>query len=89
MNSHDINAAIRNATGIQRDNFDSNLNVMRDAEDSLNHREKIEFAGRLTEMFYGPTWTFDVVHASASQRAETFLRTKGLWREAAVEKGTE
>jgi len=62
----------------------NDLNVMWTEEDSLNQLEKIEFAGRLNEMFYGPTWTFDVIHATARQRAEAFLKCKDLWREDVV-----
>jgi hypothetical protein len=81
MNSQQINTAIREATGIQRDDFNSDLNAMHDAESNLCHLESVEFCGRLNETFHGAKWAFEVIHATARQRAEAFLRVKGLWKD--------
>ena len=57
----------------------NDLNAMHDAEKVLT-REQIEiYCEHLNPKNYGIWWG---IHATASQRAEAFLRTIGKWEEA-------
>jgi hypothetical protein len=57
------------------------LNAMADAEETLSREQRLQFAQNISEMFHGPEWRFAEIHATARQRAEAFLRVKGLWVE--------
>lgn len=58
----------------------NDLNAIHEAESHLSALEMTEYVGRLNESFHGPEWGFQVIHASASNRAEALLRATGLWR---------
>lgn len=57
------------------------LNAMHEAESALTDNQQIEYAQKLTEKFSGFGWRYKVIHATASQRAEAFLKTIGKWVE--------
>lgn len=95
MTSDQVNTAIREATGIQRNDFDSDLNAMHEAEkvfdDDPNNR--VFYIGELwgvlglAEACYEQEarpndFYFAVAHATAPQRAEAFLRTINKWTTA-------
>ena len=85
MTSLEINLAIRNLTGIQRDDFDSDLNAMHQAVSGLRCEDANDWADELTKItVFGanPRWThwYHLANASARERAEAFLRVKGLWK---------
>ena len=54
------------------------LNAMHEAEKVLNFQQRSEYVSRLSSMV---SHGFDFCHATATQRAEAFLRTLGLWIE--------
>lgn len=62
----------------------NDLNAMHEAEESLNPSDKVRFYWMLAEvvnpMQLADKITFPLIHAKAEQRAEAFLRTKGLWK---------
>lgn len=58
----------------------NDLNAMHEAEKVLTDAQESEFRGNLVEVCGSLA---DALHATASQRAEAFLRTLGLWREEA------
>jgi hypothetical protein len=70
-------------------NYHGDLNAMHEAEETLSHDEQLEYAELLTsnlsEEFCDLEGTREHVFAcarfTAAQRAEAFLRVKGLWRE--------
>ena len=76
-------------TGFKNDNqFDeqipdylNSLNAMHKAEKTLSPKDKREYAYQLNGGYYtsGLDDTFDIVHATAAQRAEAFLKTIGKW----------
>jgi hypothetical protein len=57
------------------------LNAMHEAEKTLSQKDKREYAYQLNGGYYtsGLDDTFDIVHATAAQRAEAFLRTIDKW----------
>jgi len=70
------------------------LNAMHEAENTLSQAQQENYSHTLlglicdpVEVEYGPLnltqadclWM--ILHATAAQRAEAFLRTKGLWRD--------
>lgn len=67
----------------------NDLNAMHEAEKKLEKRyEYTEKLGRILGITYGPDgemektdFEFDLAHATASQRAEAFLKTIGKWEE--------
>jgi hypothetical protein len=67
----------------------NDLNAMHRAELHLSPDEQEDYAESLFQSDSEPDedWMFHASHSSARQRAEAFLRTKGLWREAVVEGG--
>ena len=66
-------------------NYCADLNAMHDAEESLSHNERVNFLAHLESSVIGSEFLalrhWPRVHATARQRAEAFLRTKGLWKE--------
>lgn len=57
------------------------LNAMRVAWNTLNPREQVRGISELDRMCAGPCDTkLRVVNADSRQRAEAFLRVKGLWK---------
>ena len=76
-------------------NFLKDLNAMREVSDTLNDDQQWQFIQHLNNItrntdhndpddwFVRSTdWTWRMVNASASQRAEAFLRTIGKWEES-------
>ena len=61
--------------------YPNDLNAMHEAEKTLSQKDKREYAYQLNGGYYtsGLDDTFDIVHATAAQRAEAFLRTIGKW----------
>ena len=62
----------------------NDLNAMHEAEKTLDFRDRRKFAEKLsaiTETERGDHWddALALCHATAKQRAEAFLRAKGLW----------
>jgi hypothetical protein len=75
-------------SGVLFDPLDD-LNAMHEAEGTLDLQEAGKFAEYLAAVVWGNTklpWvdagSFAHVHATASQRAEAFLRAIGKWEEA-------
>lgn len=72
-------------TRIRVPNYLSDLNAMHEAENILNEQQGATYALFLHKV--GPNRArgdylgkdFDVLHATAAQRAEAFLRTLNLW----------
>lgn len=56
------------------------LNAMHEAESSIVTDQKMSYVEQLTPGF-GFSLFRDLVHITARQRAEAFLRVKGLWKE--------
>lgn len=68
--------------------YPNDLNAMHEAEKVLMHDQQVQFSievGRLTTAYLPASrsaWTdFTLMHATAAQRAEAFLRTLNLWKE--------
>lgn len=59
--------------------YTRDLNAIHEAEKSLSHQEKRNYAIRL-QTTYGD---LGALFATAQQRADMFLRVKGLWTEDA------
>jgi hypothetical protein len=59
--------------------FCNDLNAMHDAEKVLNEKQDHIMNDTLWDMCEGRKYLW---HATASQRAEAFLRTIGKWKEA-------
>lgn len=62
----------------------TDLNAMRAAETTLTSDQQSVFVSRLCDVApngVGHDWRWLLVHATAAQRAEAFLRTLGLWKE--------
>lgn len=59
----------------------NDLNAMHEAEKTLSPKDKREYAYQLNGGYYtsGLDDTFDIVHATAAQRAKAYLRTIGKW----------
>lgn len=62
----------------------TDLNAMHEAEKVLTAEQQAQYAMTLHEMHGIPLATFwhRVICSTAAQRAEAFLRTLGLWRDA-------
>ena len=52
----------------------NDLNAMHEAEKVLNNEQWVAYGRELNRL-----GVFPMVHATASQRAEAFLRTLGIW----------
>ncbi len=63
--------------------YPNDLNAMHEAEKTLSENERCKYADHLLGNGAGEDGLdlFDAVHRTAAQRAEAFLRMKGLWRE--------
>jgi len=69
----------------------NDLNAMHEAEKTLNHEDRVLYVGHMYEIFEregsgiefcdNPQVAATVIHATAAQRAESFLRTIGKWNE--------
>ena len=76
-----------NPTGQTPPNYLTDLNAMHEAEKVLTQQQRIEYVRELVFIWTGrndraiPNWWF-VHDATASQRAEAFLRTIGKWEES-------
>lgn len=62
-------------------NYPADLNAMHDAEATLTSGYWDRYAQWLRELTHSNR-RFLIAHATARQRAEAFLRVKGLWEEA-------
>lgn len=60
-------------------NFPADLNAMHEAEKTLP--DVLVYADELDRLTGRTSREFEVIHATAAQRAEAFLRAKGLWVE--------
>ena len=74
--------------GINVPDYPFDLNAMHDAEKVLTVAQRITYANQIGVVLSGgsvgraiPNWWF-IHEATASQRAEAFLRTIGKWEEA-------
>lgn len=99
MTSNQVNTAVREATGIQRNDFDSDLNAMRAVEKTLDRTILDLQRGSLCHDYIGQLWRvcqagkaatehnggclFALATATAAQRAEAFLRTLDRWTNSA------
>ena len=84
MNSEQINKAIIEITGVAR-NYSECLNAMAEAEEILSGGEAERYMNLLSTNFdtvHGYPNRWRLTHATARQRAEAFLRVKGMWKEA-------
>lgn len=62
----------------------NDLNAMHKAEATLSEHDQARYQDVLAFMFVGPSETyplFQVIHSTAAQRAEAFLRTLGRWKD--------
>ena len=62
-----------------RPNYLNDLNAMHDAEKALTSEQLEVYCNILHKPNHGVYWA---IHATASQRAEAFLRTIGKWEES-------
>lgn len=85
-----INGAIAKAcewVGCNKNNFMppnylKDLNAMHEAEKTLNANQKAEYALLLChDAFNNILVVANAIHATAAQRAEMFLKVKGLWKD--------
>lgn len=88
MNSIEINSVIRAITGIKRDDFDRDLNAMREAILSMDEDNRAMWFNNLCDIVnrnrtlaLDAISEFYLINATAHQRAEAFLRTIGKWKE--------
>ncbi len=65
--------------------YTNDLNAMHEAEAALNRDNQVRYywclADVVNPMRTPDKITFPLIHASAAQRAEAYLRTLGLWKE--------
>ena len=59
----------------------NDLNEMHEAENTLNDDQQYEYAYVLDDLIKNRSCEFDLIHASAQMRAETFVRIIGKWKE--------
>lgn len=59
----------------------NDLNEMHEAEKVLTDNQKCNYTAYLQNMVKSFLGEFNLVHATASQRAEAFLKTIGKWRD--------
>lgn len=90
MTDQEINTAIAKACNIPVGpgewpvkNYCQDLNAMNEAENQglKTYCEMDHYSNNLTETCWGKTWEFRTWNTKARQRAEAFLRVKGLWKE--------
>jgi hypothetical protein len=59
----------------------NNLNAMHEAEKTLSDDQFMDYHGNLGCLGdYGSWWNKNLTHATASKRAEAFLKTLNLWK---------
>ncbi len=63
----------------------NDLNAMHEAEKVLDEdQHQYDYVGHLVKKDWSEAWSFTdaqkAIHATATQRAEAFLRTLGLWK---------
>ena len=71
----------------QPEDYCNDLNAMHEAEKAVLWSDNALWQKYTDNLNLLSKSLAPVLHASARQRAEAFLRTKGLWREAVVEGG--
>lgn len=61
----------------------NDLNAMREVEESLTteQRKGDHYAAKIADVTGCDDMLFAFIHATAAQRAEAFLRVKGLWKQ--------
>ena len=89
MTDESINAAIRECTGISG-NFVADLNAMHEAEGTLDQEQLGLYVDSIISTihevdsgyFHKIHWghAVELTTATARQRSEAFLKTKGLWK---------
>lgn len=66
-------------------NYPFDLNAMHEAEEGLNSSDRVRYYWMLAQVVNSlqtaDKITFTLIHATALQRAEAFLRVKGKWKE--------
>lgn len=64
-------------------NYHGSLDAMNDAEKVLTRRQQSQYTTYLKQLVQDTTvdTTYDIVRATAPQRAEAFLRTLNLWKD--------
>jgi len=66
--------------GIKAPDYLNDLNAMHEAEGWLSGPQRSAFSHWLHKIVKGNLWgAFEIVHASAAQRAEAFLKTLNHW----------
>jgi hypothetical protein len=83
VSDDEINGAISDAIGISYfPNFCDDLNLMYEAERTLQSDQEAAFRGWLWLAYGQPDRRCKIVHATARERAEAFLKAVGKWNEA-------
>jgi len=59
----------------------NDLNAMNAAETSLTDEQQFDYACWLDQKFASRSCEFSLLHATAAQRAEAFLKTLNIWKE--------
>lgn len=60
----------------------NDLNAMHEAEKMLTRQQMLTYQEDIWKVSHAPEFaSWGYIHATAAQRAEAFLRTKGLWVE--------
>jgi hypothetical protein len=81
----------RTPQGLVRDcpDFHDDLNAMHEAEKVLTQQQMIDYSSHVGKAVTShlpasrAAWMdFELIHATAAQRARAFLETLGLWEEA-------
>jgi hypothetical protein len=85
MTNEHINIAIADASGLPWVDFCNDLNAMHEAEKVLTEHQWDEYERVLRLVCDGCSYYEgagkELLHATARQRAEAFLRTIGKWKE--------
>jgi hypothetical protein len=84
MTDQDINIAIAEACGLKSVRYDycHDLNAMHEAEKAIPEKEIKYYAAHVWQaMEKSPEVAIGIIHATARQRAEAFLRTLNKWEE--------
>jgi len=83
MTDDEINAAIAKATDCAgHGNYTADLNAMHEAQRTLTGLNRHAFCDMLLDTVAdSPDHLWEVLTATARQRAEAFLRTLGKWEE--------
>ena len=87
MEDNEINTAIHDeidgGSSVIRD-YCNELDAMHEAENEINTVQQMAYVSALTNIREGMGLNLftHLVHATSRQRAESFLRVKGLWKES-------